>query len=90
VASTTEVCQAIYAVHGTIYECGDVLDSEYSGFALDWYYGNATIKYSYLVELRDQGEYGFLLPEDQIIPSGEETYAGMKAAIKFVQDNDMA
>merc|ERR1712059_76485 len=33
------------------------------------------IPYSYGIELRDTGMYGFLLPPDQIIPTGEETWA---------------
>ena len=30
------------------------------------------IKYSYLIELRDSGEYGFLLLKSQIIPTGKQ------------------
>jgi hypothetical protein len=45
------------------------------------------IKYSYAVELRDTGEYGFLLPADQIIPSGKETLEAMKALSTYVLNN---
>lgn len=31
------------------------------------------------------GEYGFLLPENQIIPSGEETLAGNIALLKYIE-----
>ncbi len=31
------------------------------------------------------GEYGFLLPENQIIPSGEETLAGEVALLKYIE-----
>ena len=31
---------------------------------------------AYAPKLRDQGEYGFLIPENQIIPVAEEMYAG--------------
>jgi hypothetical protein len=34
----------------------------------------ANIKYSYTFELRDTGNYGFVLPPKFIIPTGEETY----------------
>ena len=50
-----------------------ILDTA-SGIANDWVYAVANVKYSYTIELRDNGTFGFLLPEDQIIPSGEETF----------------
>lgn len=42
------------------------------GSSFDWAkaYGNASI--SYLIELRDEGQYGFLLPPEQIIPNNLE------------------
>ena len=40
------------------------------------------VKYSFSVELRDTGRYGFLLPKEQIIPTGEETFEGLKALVK--------
>ena len=46
-----------------------------SGNSIDYTYGAAGIKYSYSIELRDKGRYGFLLPADQIVPTGEETFA---------------
>ena len=33
------------------------------------------IPYSYAMELRDTGKYGFMLPPDQIAISGEEVWA---------------
>lgn len=36
------------------------------------------IKYSFAAELRDTGDYGFILPADQIYPSGVETWAGVR------------
>jgi hypothetical protein len=36
------------------------------------------------VELRDQGEYGFLLPPEQIIPSGLETLEAVKALAFYI------
>ena len=42
---------------------------------MDWTLGELGIPYSYAMELRDTGEFGFLLPEDQIIPTGEEVWA---------------
>ncbi|XP_077869608.1 carboxypeptidase A4-like [Saccoglossus kowalevskii] len=82
-------CDAIYSVHGTVYTYGTFADHLYigSGLSQDWGYGTLGSPYSFTVELRDTGEYGFLLPEDQIIPTSEETYAGLKAAITYVMAN---
>ena len=46
-----------------------------SGGSLDWTLGELGIPYSYGMELRDTGAYGFLLPPEQIIPTGEEAFA---------------
>lgn len=52
-----------------------------SGGSDDWALGEAQIPYSYTVELRDTGRHGFTLPRDQIVPTGEETWAGIKALL---------
>ena len=39
---------------------------------------NSKIKYSFAAELRDTGANGFVLPANQIRPTGEETWAGVK------------
>ena len=54
------------------------LDSS-SGTSRDWAYGVPAIEYVYTIELRDEGEYGFLLPPEQITPTVEETWAAIKA-----------
>lgn len=56
-----------------------------SGGSEDWTYGNLNVIYSFSVELRDEGRYGFLLPKDQIIPTGEETFEGLKALVEAMQ-----
>lgn len=40
---------------------------------MDWVKGTYGTRVTYTYELRDTGYYGFLLPPEQIIPSGEET-----------------
>jgi len=57
-----------------------------TGTAEAYYYvtsrkGNApyTYYYSYTIELRDTGTYGFQLPANQIVPCGNENYAAFVA-----------
>ncbi|XP_033754889.1 carboxypeptidase B-like [Pecten maximus] len=82
-------CDALEAVHGTKYEHGSIANIIYvsSGSSADWTYGDRKIKYSYGVELRDKGQHGFLLPEDQILPSGQETMQAVIALAKFITEN---
>jgi len=47
-----------------------------SGTAEDWFY-SAGIRFSYTIELRDTGLYGFLLPADQILPTAQEIWNSM-------------
>jgi len=54
------------------------------GGANDWAKGAAGIKYAYTVELRDDGTYGFLLPASQIVPTGKEIFAAIKAIAKVI------
>nr|XP_006812374.1 PREDICTED: carboxypeptidase A4-like [Saccoglossus kowalevskii] len=78
--------QAMGAVHGHYYEYGASGVTLYptSGTTVDWAYGDRGIIYAYTIELRDTGEYGFLLPEDQIQPTAEENYAGLIAGLLFI------
>jgi hypothetical protein len=41
---------------------------------------------SFTFELRDKGEHGFKLPEDQIQPTCEEAYAGAHHIITYTHD----
>ncbi|KAG8238262.1 hypothetical protein J437_LFUL016442 [Ladona fulva] len=75
---------AIQKVSGNNYDLGGATSLLYhsSGGADDWAKGIADIKYTYTVELRDTGSYGFMLPASQIIPTGKEIFAGVKAIAK--------
>lgn len=53
---------------------------------MDWAKGVAGIKYSFIIELRDTGRFGFLLPETEIIPTASETFAGISAVVNAVND----
>lgn len=49
---------------------------------MDWVKGTYGKPITYTYELRDQGQYGFLLPPNQIIPTGEETMDSLVAMFK--------
>ena len=56
------------------------------GSSADWAYDTADIPCSYAVELRDEGRYGFLLPESEIKPVEEEMFAAFKKMADHVID----
>ncbi|XP_015176252.1 PREDICTED: carboxypeptidase B-like isoform X1 [Polistes dominula] len=80
---------AIAKVHGTSYQAGPAADLLYptSGASDDWAKVTAGIKYAYTIELRDRGTYGFLLPATQIVPTGREIWAGIRAIARLVTCN---
>ncbi|KAL5021895.1 hypothetical protein ScPMuIL_001050 [Solemya velum] len=84
-----QAVDALKSVYGTTYDHGSIANVLYtaSGSSVDWTYGVLGIKYSYAVELRDKGEFGFLLPADQIIPTGQETFKALVALAEFVFNN---
>jgi len=69
----------IRSIHGRIYTPGSIGSILYiaSGNAVDYAYGELKILHSYTIELRDTGQYGFILPPNQIRPQGEEFMAGV-------------
>jgi len=78
--------RALEAVHGTEYEVGAPSHILYSnsGSSRDFAKGVPGIKYSYTIELRDQGEVGFLLPPNEILPTCEETWEAVKVIARQV------
>jgi len=58
-----------------------------SGGADDWGYGAAGGVYSYTLELRDTGRYGFNLPASEILPTSDEIWAAMQVYAQNVVDN---
>lgn len=49
-----------------------------AGGSDDWAKGTVGIKYAYTLELRDSGNYGFVLPATYILPCAQETWAAVK------------
>uniref|UniRef100_A0A673XQN9 Carboxypeptidase O n=1 Tax=Salmo trutta TaxID=8032 RepID=A0A673XQN9_SALTR len=79
--------KAIKAVHGMDYTVGTSPDILYanSGSSRD-FARLIGIPLSFTFELRDKGEHGFELPEDQIQPTCEEAYAGAHHIITYAHD----
>ena len=59
--------------------CFPLLLDVHSGTSNDWYTSLGS-RFVYTTELRDQG-YSFLLPPEQIIPSGEEMWAAYEVML---------
>lgn len=76
----------IAAVNGLLYQIGPVYTTIYpaSGGIVDWMYDAMRIM-SYTIELRDRGEYGFILPRGQIQPTCREVYPAALRLMEWVE-----
>ena len=76
---------AIRAVYGTRFNYGPICSTIYktTGSSVDWTQDVAGADYSFTFELRDTGSYGFVLPANQIVPSGNE----MWPAVRYLLQN---
>lgn len=76
---------AMESLYGTNYVHGNTYATIYpaSGITQDWCYAEAGA-WALGYELRDTGQYGFLLPPAQIIPTSEECFAGCMELAKFL------
>jgi len=81
-----EAAEALTAVHGTQYDVGSVTEilSPGAGGSDDWAKGLGGFKYSYTIEVRDTGRYGFILPANQIIPTAEETWEAVQVMARHI------
>ncbi|XP_038551017.1 carboxypeptidase O-like isoform X1 [Micropterus salmoides] len=78
---------AIRGIHGKNYTVGTSAKVLYpkSGSSTDWARLQG-IPFTYTFELRDNGTFGFQLPEDQIQPTCEEAYSGALHIITYAHD----
>lgn len=83
IALMEATAEAIYAVHGTNYTAGPGCETLYptNGASYDYAYDVNGAEWSSLIELRDTGDYGFILPPEQILPNCEEIWAGMQVML---------
>ncbi|ROI62491.1 Carboxypeptidase O [Anabarilius grahami] len=81
--------KAIKAVHGKSYKVGTSPDVLYanSGSSRD-FARLIGIPYSFTFELRDEGQHGFILPENQIQPTCQEAYQGAMSIINYIHDKN--
>jgi len=80
---------AIKRTHQKTYQEGSIYTIIYpaSGSSADWAYDTCGVGYPYGVELRDTGQFGFILPANQIVPNGEEILAGVIAMIAYIDQH---
>ncbi|GAC71234.1 zinc carboxypeptidase [Moesziomyces antarcticus T-34] len=88
--------KAVKAVDGKAFTAGKICEvyAVAGGNAVDWAYAaskdtqgqqKAKVKWSFSIELRDGGTYGFLLPKKQIVPAASETSAALAYILSFIQ-----
>ncbi|KAG8531594.1 uncharacterized protein KY384_003224 [Bacidia gigantensis] len=66
---------------------GDAILEAAGGSALDYFYHELKVPYTYQLKLRDTGSYGFLLPSDNIIPTGKEASKAVRYFASFLTGN---
>lgn len=78
--------ESLGRVHGTKFVTGSSIETIYpsSGASTDWAYVSANVPISYIFELRGPPESTnmFILPAEEILPTGEETLAAFVTILK--------
>jgi len=76
----------IKQTHGMSYKEGSIYSVVYpaSGSSADYIYDSLGRKWPFGVELRDTGRHGFVLPANQIVPTGEEIFAAALGMGEYV------
>ncbi|KAF5005055.1 hypothetical protein FDECE_8471 [Fusarium decemcellulare] len=80
--------KAIRAVEGVQYTFGPSCTVLYpsTGYSIDYVYEVAKADWAYLIELRDTGNYGFVLPPEQIIGTAKEQWAGIQVVLSLLDE----
>ncbi|KAI8952640.1 hypothetical protein F4801DRAFT_539766 [Xylaria longipes] len=86
--SNGELYTVASACEGAVLNSAEPLVEARGGSAIDYFYHELGAHYSYQIKLRDTGSYGFLLPNDNIIPAGEEVFHAMKYLGDFLLGNN--
>ncbi|XP_011872369.1 PREDICTED: zinc carboxypeptidase-like [Vollenhovia emeryi] len=74
-------------VYGTNYTVGRINNfHRSSGLSVDYVSGVLRKSIVFMFELRDEGQYGFLLPPDQIIPTANETLNALTDMFKTLSN----
>lgn len=76
--------EAMTSVYGTNYISGTICQVLYeaSGNSIDYVTDIVGGDYAFGVELRDLGDYGFVLPPEQILPTCREAFEGVKYLLR--------
>ncbi|KNC30333.1 hypothetical protein FF38_03910 [Lucilia cuprina] len=79
---------ALYRRYKTVFTYGSSATTLYkvSGSGKEWAYGVKGIPIPYTIELRDKGEYGFVLPPEMILPVAKEVLDGFVGMINAAQE----
>ncbi|KAL8669833.1 MAG: hypothetical protein Q9168_005598 [Polycauliona sp. 1 TL-2023] len=74
------VATAIQSVYGTVFKTGPICPTIYqvSGSSVDYVTDVSKAEYVFTSELRDTGMNGFVLPKEEILPSGVEAWRGLR------------
>ena len=77
---------AVREVYGTNYTYGQSCNYLYqtTGYSTDYNYAVGKARYSYLIELRDRGTFGFVLPPVRIMPTVLEMWQGFREILKRI------
>ena len=83
-----QVVEAMGRPNGTVYRFGRIIKTVYGkathGNSVDYMYDKVGVKYSFAVELRDQGDEGFLLHPRFIKPTANELWLAVKTILSFL------